>query len=210
MLTTATSFVARDFRGNRVLQVLAAVCAAVWIWAAIEPVYRTDWFLENILLVAAVGMLVLIYFKHPLSQMAHMLIAIFFILHTVGAHYTYAEAPWGEWLKSAFDTERNHYDRVVHGSFGLLLAYPIRELLIRGVRLKNHASYFLTFIIIAASSEVYEISEWLTAEIVSPEAAYAFLGTQGDPFDAQKDSSLALLGALTALGITYLLERPRT
>ncbi|MDX2144673.1 MAG: DUF2238 domain-containing protein [Rhodospirillaceae bacterium] len=209
MLTTATSRVERDFSRNRVLQVLAAICGAVWVWAAIDPVYRTDWLLENILLVVAVGVLMLIYFKTPLSQLAHVFIAIFFILHTLGAHYTYSEVPWGDWLKQVFSAERNHYDRVVHFTFGLLIAYPVRELLMRSVAVRGFASYFFAFTVMATSSEVYEIMEWLTAEIVSPEAAYAFLGTQGDPFDAQKDTSLAFLGTIVALGLTRLLERPR-
>jgi putative membrane protein len=210
MLTTATSSVARDFRTNRLLQALAAVCAAIWLWAAIDPVYRMDWVLENILLVVCVGLLVVIYFTRPLSQLSHVFIAIFFMLHTLGAHYTYSEVPWGDWLKQAFNAERNHYDRIVHFTFGLLLAYPVRELLMRSMGLRGWASFLFPFTVMATTSESYELMEWLTAEIVSPEAAHAFLGTQGDPFDAQKDTGLAFLGALLALGLTRLLERART
>jgi putative membrane protein len=209
MLTTATSTVTRDFSANRVLQGLAAVCAVVWVWAAVDPVYRMDWFLENILVAIAFAVTLRIYFTRPLSQLSHVFMATFFILHVLGSHYTYSEVPWGDWLKDVFNTERNHYDRVVHFTFGLLIAYPVRELLMRSVGLRAFASFFFAFTVMATSSEVYEVMEWVTAEIVNPEAAYAFLGTQGDPFDAQKDTSLAFAGTMLALSLTRLLERPR-
>jgi putative membrane protein len=208
MFTTALSpVIARDFATNRVLQALAAICGAVWVWAAIDPVYRMDWFLENILLFAAVALLVWIYRTQPLSQLTHVFIAIFFILHTLGAHYTYSEVPWGAWLKDALGAERNHYDRIVHFTFGLLVAYPVRELLMRSTAVRGFAATFFTFATMVAASEVYELIEWIVANIVSPEAAMAYLGTQGDAFDAQKDTFLALSGTVLALALTKVLER---
>jgi putative membrane protein len=207
-LTTATSPVVRDFATNRVIQAVVTVCAAVWLWAAIDPVYRMDWFLENLMVFAAVATLIVVYRTHPLSQISWVFIGIFFTLHVLGSHYTYSEVPWGLWLQRVLETERNHYDRVVHFTFGLLLTYPVRELLMRSAGLRGFKSYFFAFAVMVASSEIYELIEWITAEIVSPEAAYAFLGTQGDPFDAQKDTFLAFTGTVLALGLTRLLERP--
>jgi putative membrane protein len=207
VITTATSAVARDFASNRVLQVLVVICTAVWVWAAIDPVYRMDWFLENILLFVAVGVLFVIYYTHPLSQLTHVFIAVFWGLHTVGSHYTYSEVPLGLWLQAFFDTPRNHYDRLVHLSFGVLLAYPIRELLIRVAGVRGVASFFFALTVIVTISEVYELIEWIVAQIVSPDAALAFLGTQGDVFDAQKDTGLALVGAVLTLTLTRLIER---
>ena len=206
MITTAASHVERDFRSNRLLQALVLTCCAVWVWAAIDPVYRTDWLLENILLFVGVGLNVVIYLRHPLSQMSCIFIAIFFILHTLGTHYTYSEMPWGVWLQEATGSDRNHYDRVVHFTFGLLVAYPVRELLRRALGLRGFASFYFTFVTMVAVSELYELTEWIVASIVSPEAGMAFLGTQGDPFDAQKDTGLALLGTVIALTATKLLE----
>lgn len=176
-------------------------CAGVWLWAAVAPFDRTDWLLENVLLVAAVALLVRIDHRKPLSEISYVLIAAFFVLHTIGAHYTYSETPLGVWMKDLFGFERNHYDRVVHFGFGLLLARPIRELVLRSSGASRGASFVFTATVVAACSEIYELIEWAVAQIVSPEAAMAYLGTQGDPFDAQKDTGLALLGAVIALAV---------
>jgi putative membrane protein len=190
---------------NPLLLAAAAACIAIWIWAAIAPFDRTDWLLENMLLVAAVALLIRVDLERPLSDASHGLIAVFFVLHTTGAHYTYSETPLGHWIKEAFDLDRNHYDRIVHFAFGLLLAMPIRELLMRRSGIAGGASLFFTGTVIATSSEVYELIEWAVAQIADPAAAMAYLGTQGDPFDAQKDTGLALIGAviaLTAIGLS--------
>ncbi len=207
MITTATSRVTNDFASNRLVQGLVVFCSAVWIWAAIAPKYRFDWLLENVLLAGGVALLIWLYRTHPFSQLSYTLIAIFFSLHTVGAHYTYSEVPWGVWLQSITGAERNHYDRIVHFSFGLLIAYPVRELLMRSAGLRRGVSIFFGFAVMVASSEIYELIEWIVATMVNPEAALAFLGTQGDAFDAQKDTGLALLGTVIALGLTKTLER---
>jgi len=206
-LTTATSVTKHDFATNRVTQFLVLMCAVVWVWAAYDPVYRFDWFLENILVFVGVGLIVWLYKKCPLSDVSYALMAVFFCLHVAGSHYTYSEVPWGQWAKEAFDMERNHYDRLVHFSFGLLLAYPIREFLIRGVKLRGFAAYFFAFTIVVAMSDIFEIIEFLVASIVNPEAGTAYLGTQGDPFDAQKDTALALIGSVVALILTWAKER---
>ncbi|MBL8644527.1 MAG: DUF2238 domain-containing protein [Rhodospirillaceae bacterium] len=205
--TTAASPSVQGFSANRALQITLAVCAVVWVWAAIDPVYRFDWFLENILVAVGVGLFAWLHRTRPLSDLSHLLLAVFFCMHVAASHYTYSETPWGDWLKDALDTDRNHYDRIVHFSFGLLLAYPVREYLVRHVRFSGFSSFFFAFVVLVACSEVYEIIEWLVAAIVDPEAGTAFLGTQGDPFDAQKDTALALLGTVLTLCATALFER---
>ena len=207
MITTATSNTQKDFSTNKVLQGLTLICGLVWVWAAIEPVYRMDWLLENVLLFVGVALLIGIYERQPLSQLSYIFIAIFFVLHTLGAHYTYSEVPWGIWLQEITGAARNHYDRIVHFTFGLLLAYPVRELLMRHAGLRGLASYGFAFATLVATSEIYELIEWVVAILVSPEAAMAFLGTQGDAFDAQKDTSLALLGTVITLSLTRVFER---
>jgi putative membrane protein len=206
-LTTATTAVSRDFATNRVLQALAVLCLGVWIWAAIDPVSRSDWFLENLLIFAGTGLLVAIYRTRPISDAAHVFVAAFWVLHVIGSHYTYSEVPLGRWIQEAFALERNHYDRVVHFTFGLLLTYPVRELLMRSTGIRGGAALFFTFAVMVASSETYELIEWVVASIVSPEDAIAFLGTQGDVFDAQKDTGLAMLGTLIALAGIAAVER---
>ena len=128
-------------------------------------------------------------------------------LHAVGAHYTYSESPMGFWLKEALELERNHYDRLVHFLFGLLFSYPLREVVMRGARVSGPWRYVLSFALALSLSSFYETLEWGAAEILDPEAIFAFLGTQGDVFDAQKDAVLAAAGVILGLAITAMLDR---
>lgn len=177
---------------------------AVWIAAAINPVDRAAWLLENMLLAAAVIWVIATYRKWRLSAASYILIFAFFVMHVLGAHYTYSETPAGVWLQMIFDTERNHYDRAVHFFFGLLLVSPFRDQVECATRLSARAAWGVSVLIITALSTAYELVEWLTAEIVSPDNAAAFLGTQGDVFDAQKDMGLAILGAFLGLVVAIM------
>lgn len=199
----------RSFAENRRLQFLLGTYAAVWTWAAIDPVYRFDWFLENILAVLFAAGIVATYGRFRFSDLSYLLIFLFMALHAVGGHYTYSEVPFGFWLRDTLGFERNNYDRIVHFSFGLLLAYPAREAVLRlsGVA-SPWASAFALSLVFAFSGS-FEIIEWMVAVIVSPEAGAAYLGTQGDEFDAQKDVALAAGGAVIALGLTALASRRR-
>jgi putative membrane protein len=115
---------------------LSAICAVFWIVAAIRPLDRQAWILENILLLVFVGALTLTWRRLRLSNTSWVVIAAFVILHTIGAHYTYEKMPLGIWAKNFFHLSRNHCDRFAHGAFGFLLAFSIRELLLRfsGIR----------------------------------------------------------------------------
>lgn len=209
MFTTAASKERVPFARNRLLQGLAAAYAVIWIATAIEPHYRDDWLLENILVAVFLPLLVVGYRRLQLSDLSYLSIAIFMAHHAVGAHYTYAEAPVGFWIKDLFDLERNHFDRWVHFLFGLLFAYPIAEVIARRVGMAPRWSLFFAQVSVIALSDLYEIAEWIVAAIMSPEAGLAFLGTQGDVFDAQKDSGLAATGAAIALSTTALLRHYR-
>lgn len=182
----------RPLRHPRYPHVLGAVLLVVWAALAIAPRHRDDWLLENLLVFAFVPLLVFTFGKFRLSNVSYTLVFVFLCLHLVGAHYTYSEVPL-DW--QAWGFERNHFDRVVHLAFGLLLAYPVREVFMRIAQAKGFWSYYLPLDVTLAFSAVYEIIEWLTAIIVAPELGAAFLGSQGDPFDAVKDMALAGLGA---------------
>lgn len=174
----------------------------VWVWAAIQPHFPKDWLLENILVVIFVPLLLLAgrYFK--LSDTSYTLITIFQILHVIGSHYTYSEVPFGYTLQEWFGASRNMYDRLVHFSFGLLLAYPVREIFLRLAHVRGFWALYLPLDLTFAFSAIYEIIEWIAAAYVDPAAGIAFLGTQGDIWDAQKDMLLAGLGAFIAMSIT--------
>lgn len=197
----------QPFRSNRVLQGLVLWLVVLWIITAIDPLYRRDWLLENLLVFFYAALLVFTYRWFRFSNLSYALFALFISLHLVGAHYTYSEAPIGFWLQTAFDFQRNHYDRIVHFCFGLLIAYPFREILMRQSGVKREWSYFLAVCIILAFSAFYEVIEGVTAMIVSPELGSAYLGTQGDEWDAQKDSSLAFIGAIVAMLVTWQFNR---
>lgn len=178
---------------------LLGVFAAVWIWAAIDPVYPHDWLLENYLVFIFVPFILLTARYFRLSNLSYTLITVFMLMHVVGSHYTYAEVPFGATLQHWLGAQRNMYDRLVHFSFGLLLAYPLREVLMRVAKVRGLWSYWLPFALVLAFSDAYEIIEWLVAARVEPSAGLAFLGAQGDVWDAQKDMAVAAVGAAISL-----------
>jgi len=189
---------------------LFAFYALFWAALAIAPLNRTDWLLENLLVFAAGPWLIRMYRKRPLSNASYILLAIFFCLHAIGSHYTYSEVPAGYWIRDIFGLARNHYDRVIHFSFGMLMCYPLQELIARAARPRGNWPLFFSVTIVCSFSVTYEIMEWVVAVLVNPDAAMAFLGTQGDVFDAQKDSALAALGAIiTAVFITSIRKKKR-
>lgn len=191
------------FRSNRILQALIVWLIVLWAVTAIEPFDRRDWLLENLLVFLYVGLLAGTYRRFAFSTLSYGLFALFLSLHMIGAHYTYAETPLGFWLQDLFGLQRNHYDRIVHFSFGLLCAYPFLEILLRAARVRRGWAHILAASMILAFSAFYEILEALVAVIVDPELGAAYLGTQGDEWDAQKDSALAFGGALLAMLVAW-------
>ena len=210
MLSTSTSRKTVGFSKNRLLQVLVGWYAVVWVITAVAPLDRHDWVLENLLVAAALAILIGTYRILPLSDLSYLLITAFLTLHAVGAHYTYAEVPFGFWLKDTFGFARNPFDRVVHFSFGLLMAYPIREVFLRVANARGFWAYYLPLDVTLAFSALYEIMEMVVATMVAPGTGDAWLGTQGDVWDAQKDMGSAALGALLCMLITALIRKLRT
>lgn len=191
---------------RRYVLALAAVYAALWLWLAIDPHDRADWALENVLVLAFVPALAWSWRHFRLSRVSYTLIFLFMALHAVGAHYTYAEVPLGLWVKDALGLERNHFDRLVHFSYGLLLAYPARELFFRVAQARGFWGYFLPLDLMLSTSAVFELFEWGAAELFGGDLGIAYLGTQGDMWDAQKDMALAALGAFIAMAVTLLVN----
>jgi putative membrane protein len=185
---------------------LILIFAMVWVWAAINPLFFDGWLLENYLVFIFVPIILILgrYFK--LSNVSYTLITIFMILHVIGSHYTYAEVPFGYTIQDWFGLERNMYDRIVHFSYGFLLVYPVREVFMRLSQAKGFWSYYFPIDLVAASSALYEIIEWLAARNVDPAAGIAFLGSQGDIWDAQKDMLLAILGSIIGMIIVFVIN----
>ena len=183
--------------------------SAVWIVTAIRPLDRHDWFLENLLVFAVMAILIGTYRAFPLSDLSYLLITVFLTLHAIGPHYTYSEVPFGFWMQRTLGFARNPFDRVVHFSFGLLLAYPIREVFLRVANARGFWAYYLPLDVTLAFSALYEIMEMVVATMVAPGTGDAWLGTQGDVWDPQKDMGLAALGALLCMCLTALIRRVR-
>jgi putative membrane protein len=178
----------------------------LWGYFAINPTTRENWLLENAL-VAVFAPFVLFtarYFR--LSNLSYTLITVYLVLHLIGSHYNYNDVPFGKAIGRWFGSERNCYDRVVHFSFGFLLAYPMRELFHRIASVRGFWGYFLPLDLTLSLSAIYELIEWQVAVIVDPAAGHRFLGSQGDEWDAQKDMGLAGLGALIAMLVIALIN----
>jgi putative membrane protein len=202
------------FRRRIYLPALAVIFLLFAIVMAIDPVNRHDWLLENVLVILFVLLIAGTYRRFPLSRLSYTLIFLFLMLHEIGSHYTYALVPYDEWFRSMTGTglnellglERNHFDRFTHFAYGLLLAYPIREVFIRIADVKGFWSYFLPLDLTMSTSMLYELVEWGAASFFGGELGQAYLGTQGDVWDAHKDMALASLGALIAMTVTAVLN----
>ena len=182
---------------SRLLLALASLCA-VCVWSYIDPKDRLTWWLEALPAIIAVVILLATRRPFPLTGLAYALIWIHCVILLVGAHYTYAEVPAFNWLRDTFDLSRNHYDRVGHFAQGFVPAIVARELLIRLTPLRPGGWLFaIVTLSCLGISAAYELIEWAAAAATG-EAADAFLATQGDVWDTQKDMALALIGAALA------------
>ncbi|MET0660445.1 MAG: DUF2238 domain-containing protein [Steroidobacteraceae bacterium] len=196
---------------------LLVVFASVWICLAITPISRQDWLLENLLVFMAVPLLIATRRQMRFSNTAYVCVFSFLVLHSIGAHYTYALVPYDRWWQSLTgDTvseimawQRNHYDRLVHFLYGVLILPPSVELLDRYGPTRNGWQWVLPVLFVMSHSAIYEIVEWLAALVVAPDLGSAYLGTQGDEWDAQKDMALASAGALMSM-LTRRLARRAT
>lgn len=186
---------------------LALSFLVVWVWAAIDPLFPHDWLLENYAVFVVVPVTIIAGRALKLSNLSYSLITIFMMLHVIGSHYTYAEVPFGFTLQDWLGASRNMYDRLVHFSFGFILGFPLREMFMKAAQTKGFWSYFFPVELAFATSAIYEIIEWLVAVKVDAAAGLAFLGSQGDIWDAQKDMLLAGLGAMLAMVIICLVNR---
>jgi putative membrane protein len=179
--------------------VLLAATLLILVWSGIHPHDRFTWILEVLPFVIALPILVGTARRLPLTPLAYTLIAIHATILMVGGHYTYAQVPLGFWMQQAFGLSRNHYDRIGHLAQGFVPVLVAREILVRrGVVTGRRWLSFLVVCFALAFSAFYELIEWWTA-LATGEAATAFLGTQGDPWDTQWDMCMALIGSIASL-----------
>ncbi|WP_085725078.1 DUF2238 domain-containing protein [Pseudomonas sp. R37(2017)] len=191
---------------------LLMVFVVIVVASGFSPRSRVDWALENLLVLLLVGTLVAVARRFRLSARSIRLVFAFLCVHELGAHYTYSLVPYehwsSAWLGFSFErlsgVHRNHYDRLVHLSYGLLLAYPVREVLWRLTPLRGFWLFFVTLNIMLSTSALYELVEWIGGAFLGNDTANAFVGAQNDPWDSQKDMAIAVLGACTTLVLVSL------
>lgn len=196
---------------SRLARLLGTVFGLAWLALAIAPTDRQDWLLENMLVFVAVPLLVRFGPGLRLSDASWACLFVFFTLHVVGAHYTYSEVPYQGWYEmltgrtfvADFGGGRNQYDRLVHFLYGALMAPPVIELLDARARPTGIWRWLLPVLFLVSHGSIYEMIEWGAAEVFGGDLGAAYLGTQGDVWDAQKDMALAALGAV--LGVTSFL-----
>ena len=194
------------FSKSLLLKSLLAWYLIFSITMAITPADRQFWALASVLPILLVLWLVMTHRVLPLSSMSYILITLYLTLHTIGVHYTYAEVPAGMWIGQILDLNRNHFDRLVHFSFGFLLTYPLEEIfrLLGGVR--GWLLYYLAPITVLGLSGLWEIIESWVARLVRPDLGLAVLGAQGDIWDAQRDMAAAFYGSIVSVALVVLVR----
>ncbi|MCC6494381.1 MAG: DUF2238 domain-containing protein [Pirellulales bacterium] len=183
------------------------IFAIFLVGSCIAPPYPDYLLMQHVPTVAAAVALSAVSSRYAISRRSFALIVVFLCLHTLGARYLYSYVPYDTWaerwlgipINPTFGWERNHYDRLVHFSYGLLLALPIQEFQRRHWGVSSALAPVLAAECILATSAAYELAEWMVAVVYTPDMAEKFLGQQGDMFDAQKDMALATSGAVIAV-----------
>jgi putative membrane protein len=174
--------------------ILLGAVAAVFVWSYIGCYDRFTWLLEVAPVLVALPFLAATYRRFPLTDLTYFLIAVHAVILMVGGHWTYARVPLFNWIRDAFDLSRNHYDKLGHFAQGFMPAIYAREILLRTSPLRpGKWLFFLVASVCLAFSALYELIEWIVAEITEAED---FLGTQGDAWDTQKDMAICLVGAV--------------
>lgn len=179
------------------LATLIAICVLTGIH---PPAGRLNWFLEVGPGLAGVAVLIVLHRRFPMSHWVYWCVFLHMLVLVYGGYYTYEATPLGNWFKEAFDLSRNHYDRVGHLALGIFPGFVTREVLLRVTPLRRGGwLFFLILSVVLAVAAFWELLEWWITLIVAPGVGQSFLGTQGDPWDAQWDMFLALVGAMIAL-----------
>ena len=197
-----------NFLAEKFPHLLLVAYVIVFAWLGIAPYDRAVWFVENGPILAIVVTLVILYFRGVrFSNLSYLLMSVLIFVHTIGGHFTFERVPF-DWFNDFFGFERNMYDRIGHFSVGFY-AYPILELLNRYRAMsKRFVAYAFALFAIAFVAMGYELIEWVFAAYFGdPSAGAAFLGSQGDIWDAQKDMLFDTLGAISALFLCSVIKK---
>jgi len=188
-------------RSNRLPLILLSLLTPVLVLTFIYcRAGRLNWLLEVGPALIAFLVLALSYRRMPLSDFCYLCVFLHTLILVYGGYYTYAATPLGDWAKEVFHLSRNHYDRVGHLALGFFPVCIIKEVLLRVTPLQRGGWFtFLVLSVVLASAAAYELIEWWSTYLVAPDVGLAFLGSQGDPWDAQWDMFLGLIGGAAGL-----------
>lgn len=179
------------------LALVTAICLAT-VWN--PPAGRSSWFLEVGPGLIGVAAMLISRKRFPLSNWVYVGCFLHISILIYGGYYTYALTPLGNWARDTFYLSRNHYDRVGHLALGVFPVFVIREVFLRVTPLRRGGWFtFILLSVVLAIAAFWELLEWWTTLIVASDVGTAFLGSQGDQWDAQWDMLLALVGAAIAL-----------
>ena len=173
--TTASSAARIAFRQHTLLKIYFVIFSLIWAWTFAGTTDRANWITENALTILFVGGLAISHRKFKFSDLSYTLMFVYILLHIYGAMYTYAENPLGYWIQEVLNGERNNYDRIVHFSFGFLLAYPMRDYFLNHFQWPRWVCWTLPVEITMSFSAAYELIEWAVADIFFPAQGAAYL-----------------------------------
>jgi putative membrane protein len=204
--STAATFRNKPISERPLILAFAGIFVSFWIVSFMGTTDLANWWIENLLVFIFTGTLVATYRRFAFSDLSYAFILVFLILHVYGAKYAYADNLFGFWIQRHFHTLRNPYDRIVHTSFGLLMSYPIRELLKRRMKVSERWSWILPAELVLSLSALFELIEWSIADVFFPAHGQNYVGTQGDIWDAQKDIFVATCGSIVAMSIGSMIK----
>lgn len=208
MEITKTLFLPKttSFKSNSFLHVLIAAFILCWFIMFFNCIDVQDWFIENILVFIYAIYAPIGYRKFKYRNVSYLFIFLFLLLHTYGAMYAYTQNPVGEYFQNTYHLSRNPYDRIVHFSFGFLLAYPLYDVLKNKLKVKGKWLFILPVNIITTLACIFELIEWTVAELTTKQTGETYVATQGDVWDAHKDIVLAILGAAIIMAVLHFTQ----
>lgn len=197
---------------------LLTIFVVAFLVSCYKPPHLFDFLIEHAMTAIFLTAVIIVDRRRPFTKTSLTLILIYSLLHVLGAHYTYSEVPYDQWsaklfgqtLSEMFGWERNHYDRLIHFLFGVLMVFPMRELLSRILpEIRDGRLLLIAVMVVALCSKVYELLEWAYTLVLSDTDAARYNGEQGDHYDAQKDMAMALVGSIIGAVVVYVVERRR-
>ena len=201
---------AETYLANKGFKILSTLFVIAWLYFFLTAKDNTDWWLENILVILFFAGLFSLQRRFLFSYKSLVFIFLFLLVHIYGAQGAYTHNQFGEWLENTFHLVRNPYDRIVHFSFGFLMTFPMAEVFYRKFRRTGIEMHLAVTTAILSLATIFELIEWGVAACTTTATGETYVATQGDPWDAQKDIILALIGCVLFIFIYNIFRRSKS